>query len=66
MKLKEIVRFRMRDIKLSYNHIQNIRARAQTIIKELNKKGVLNEEMKREISSAKSLDELDHLVIYLV
>lgn len=52
----------MRDIKLSYNHIQNIRARAQTIIKELNKKGVLNEEMKREISSAKSLDELDHLV----
>lgn len=52
----------MRDIKQTYNHIQNIQSRAQTITRELNKKGVLNDEIKLEIFAAKSLDELDHLV----
>lgn len=52
----------MRDIKQTYNQIQNIQSKAQTMIKELNKKGVLTDEIKKEIGSAKSLDELDHLV----
>lgn len=54
--------FRLRDIKISYNHVLNIKARASTIIKTLEKDGLLNEEIQSNILCAKSLDELDHLV----
>lgn len=54
--------FRMRDIKTTYNHIKNIRARSETIIKDLTKRDLLDDEIKHEILSAKSLDALDHLV----
>lgn len=52
----------MRDIKVTYNHIQNIRSRCQTILKDLEKRSILNSEIADEIRSAKSLDELDFLV----
>lgn len=52
----------MRDIKITYNHIKNIRARADTIIKELKKREVLDGGIEGEILAAKSLDALDHLV----
>lgn len=52
----------MRDIKITYNHIKNIRARAETIIKDLEKRDLLDDEIEEEILSAKSLDALDHLV----
>lgn len=53
---------RLRDIKITYNHIKNIQARTETIVKELAKRNVLTEEIRQEIVAAKSLDELDHLV----
>lgn len=52
----------MRDIKITYNHIKNIRARAETIIKDLEKRDLLDDEFEEEILAAKSLDALDHLV----
>lgn len=52
----------MRDIKITYNHIKNIRAKADTIIRDLSKRNLINEQIEREILSAKSLDALDHLV----
>lgn len=52
----------MRNIKITYNHIKNIRARADTIIKDLEKRDLLDDEIEEEILSAKSLDALDHLV----
>lgn len=52
----------MRDIKVTYNHIKNIRSRADTIIKDLEKRDLLDDEIEEEISSAQSLDALDHLV----
>lgn len=57
---------RMRDIKITYNHIKNIRARAETIIKDLDKREILDPKIEEEICSAKSLDALDHLVYELV
>lgn len=56
----------MRDIKITYNHIKNIRARAETIIKDLDKRELLDPKIEEEICSAKSLDALDHLVNSLV
>lgn len=52
----------MRDIKVTYNHIKNIRSRADTIIKDLEKRDLLDDEIEEEILSAQSLDALDHLV----
>lgn len=52
----------MRDIKITYNHIKNIRARADIIIKDLKKRDLLDGEIEGEILAAKSLDALDHLV----
>lgn len=52
----------MREIKITYNHIKNIRARADTIIKDLEKRELLDAKIQDEIYSAKSLDALDHLV----
>lgn len=52
----------MRDIKITYNHIKNIRGKAETIIKDLEKRDLLDDEIEEEILSAKSLDALDHLV----
>lgn len=52
----------MRDIKITYNHIKNIRARAETIVKDLEKRELLDNEIEGEILAAKSLDALDHLV----
>lgn len=52
----------MREIKITYNHIKNIRARAETIIKDLDKRDLLDVKIEEEISSAKSLDALEHLV----
>lgn len=54
--------FSLRDIKITYNHIKNIQSRTETILKDLAKKNVLTDEIRREIVAAKSLDELDHLV----
>ncbi|XP_055324004.1 uncharacterized protein YdcI [Sitodiplosis mosellana] len=51
----------MRDIKITYNHIKNIRARAETIVKDLQKRDLLDDEIEEEIFAAKSLDALDHL-----
>lgn len=56
----------MRDIKITYNHIKNIRARATTIIKDLEKRDLLDDEIEDEIYAAKSLDALEHLVSGLV
>lgn len=52
----------MREIKITYNHIKNIRTRADTIIKDLQKRDLLDANIEEEICSAKSLDALDHLV----
>lgn len=52
----------MRDMKMTFNHIQNIRARAQTILNDLEKRNLLTKEIDDDIMSAKSLDELDFLV----
>lgn len=52
----------MREIKITYNHIKNIRARADTIIKDLNKRDLLDDEIEGEILTATSLDAIDHLV----
>lgn len=60
--LLKIFNFSLRDIKITYNHIKNIQSRTETILKDLAKKNVLTDEIRREIAAAKSLDELDHLV----
>lgn len=52
----------MRDIKITYNHIKNIRAKAESCIKDLEKRDLLDDEIEEEILAAKSLDALDHLV----
>lgn len=52
----------MREIKITYNHIKNIRSRAEIIIKDLEKRELLDAKIEEEICSAKSLDALDHLV----
>lgn len=54
--------FRLRDIKVTYNHIKNVQSRAETILKDLSKKEVLTDEIRQEVVAAKSLDELDTLV----
>lgn len=60
--LLKFFNFSLRDIKITYNHIKNIQSRTETILKDLAKKNVLTDEIRREIAAAKSLDELDHLV----
>lgn len=52
----------MRDIKITYNHVKNIRKRFETIIKDLTKRDLLDGKIEQELSSAKSLDALEHLV----
>lgn len=52
----------MREIKITYNHIKNIRTRADTICKDLEKRDLLDTRIQEEILWAKSLDALDHLV----
>lgn len=46
---------------MTYNHIQNIRSKSQTILKDLEKRDLLTKEVEKDIRSAKSLDELDFL-----
>lgn len=52
----------MRDIKITYNHIKNIRSRAENIVKDLAKRDLIDDQLEKEIMSAKSLDAIDHLV----
>lgn len=52
---------RLRDIKITYNHIQNIKSRAETIVRNLEKENQLNDEIHMNLMCAKSLDVLDHL-----
>lgn len=52
---------RLRDIKITFNHILNIKSRADTIIRNLEKDNKLNDEIHTNLMCAKSLDELDHL-----
>lgn len=54
--------FRMRDIKSSYNHVKNIRTKAKTILNDLARRDLIDDQIEMEILSAKSLDALDHLV----
>lgn len=54
----------MRDIKITYNHIKNIRTKADSIIKDLTKRNLIDEKIEYEIQSAKSLDALEHLVSF--
>lgn len=52
---------RLRDIKITFNHILNIKSRAETIIRNLEKEQKLSDEIHTNLLCAKSLDELDHL-----
>lgn len=56
----------MRDIKITYNHIKNIRSRAESIIKDLVKRDLIDDQLEKEILSAKSSDALDHLVKLII
>lgn len=47
---------------MTYNHVLNVKAKAETIVKNLEKDSLLNDEIRSNILCAKSLDELDHLV----
>lgn len=51
----------MRDIKITYQHILNVRQRADTMLKHLEKDNLCTDEIRSNICAARSLDELDHL-----
>ncbi|XP_053696973.1 uncharacterized protein YdcI [Sabethes cyaneus] len=51
----------LRDVKLAYNQILSIKLKADTIIKNLEKEEKLTEDIKLDLLSAKSVDELDHM-----
>lgn len=52
---------KLRDIKISYDLIQVIETKADTIIKNLNKDNLLNDDIEFNIRSAKSIIELDDI-----
>lgn len=52
----------MRDIKETYNQIKNIRARAETIAKDLQKRDLLDDNIKGDVLSAKSINALEQIV----
>lgn len=52
----------MRDIKNSFNQIQSLKAKSETVLKTMEKSGVLTDQIRCNILSATTLDELDHLV----
>lgn len=56
---------RLRDIKSTYNQIVALKSRSETILKNLEKENVLVDEMRLNILSAKTLEELEHLVSIL-
>ncbi|XP_055524195.1 uncharacterized protein YdcI [Wyeomyia smithii] len=51
----------LRDVKLAYNQILSIKVKADSIIKNLEKEEKLTEDIKLDLMSAKSIDELDHM-----
>jgi transcriptional accessory protein Tex/SPT6 len=53
---------KMRDIKDNYNQICFLQQKADTILRNLEKEKLLTMEIKEDILSAKTLDELEHLV----
>jgi transcriptional accessory protein Tex/SPT6 len=53
---------KMREVKDSYNQICFLQQKAETILKNLEKDKLLTMEIKEDILSAKTLDELEHLV----
>lgn len=55
---------RMRAIKDTYLNILTLRKKLQTTIQQLHKDNILTTDIQQEISSARSLEELDYLVIY--
>lgn len=57
--------YRLRDIKSTYNQIVALKSRSDTILKNLEKEDVLVDEMRLNILSAKTLEELEHLVSIL-
>lgn len=57
--------YRLRDIKTTYNQIVALKSRSDTILKNLEKENVLVDEMRLNILSAKTLEELEHLVSIL-
>lgn len=56
--------FRMRSIKIAYNQVERIRARATAIIKELQSRNKLNATIHRAILSAKSVAAIEHVVCF--
>lgn len=52
---------KLRDIKISYDLIQTIEAKAETIIKNLKKDNLLNNDIEFNIRSARSIVELDDI-----
>lgn len=52
----------MRDIKITYNHIQNVKQKADTMLRHLEKEDLCTDEIRSNIVCARSLDELEHLV----
>ena len=52
---------KLRDIKISYDLIQIIETKADTIIKNLKKDDLLNDDIEFNIRSARSIDELDDI-----
>lgn len=57
---------RMRAIKDTYLNILTLRKKLQTTIQQLHKDNILTTDIQQEISSARSLEELDYLVIYQI
>ena len=52
---------RLREIKSTIDNVKLIESKSQSILKSLDKEKLLTDEISRNIKSAKSLDELEHL-----
>lgn len=53
---------RLRDIKNTYVALLSLKKRAETVVKTLEKDGVLTKEIENEIFAARTMDELEFLV----
>lgn len=53
---------KLRDIKSCYTEIINLRKKAETIVTQLEKENVINEEIRTEMLCAKTTEELEFLV----
>ena len=51
----------LRDVKISYNQILNVHAKAEVVLNHLDKDQKLTDEMKHDILCARTIDEIDHL-----